>query len=941
MPEVLEKKIKHAKGAESPELPKKESSLEEDMAEFDLMLEDSKTDLDEFVSSGLPMAEIIASEMEGEVDQETKTALAELNKQAELARQILADSLVGKIRLKSADLLKKYLPGSKLTSLAEEKNAEIVSKITAERLHEFLSVDLRVAGLDYKDADKALEYFEKHKDLLVGEDRKKLEIEVLEAVKIHEQRKAEALSEKTVEELRKFLEFDYLKHDYKDAEQAADYFEKHKDLLVGDDRENLEKEVLEAIRIRKLRESGLSTEKIVEELEELLKEDDGDCKQVAKAVDYFLKFKDQIADEKRQSIEERIFNALKYHLINVAGFYHDETEGLLENALTEYKNIPNEFLKDKDISGIGAHIYSKMTRGAVDSEKIMAAFDGNLDLLASGSKYQNSYDYFSSKDKIRIVEETYKKRGASEYIAKYTAEDFEDQDFEKVLKPLFESYKKHNNRAILSQMGIMKDMYDSMPLDERDQLNGSLIQYNSNEVFAKFDELNLSEFHKAYLIDRLMSDQNYKVLHSEDNLKKLGANKDEIFAKLLNYDAANLFANREAFKPSSEQNRLLLEKATSSPEKLEKTLSAMKSLSSSTELTEEELKIFKKIVKKDAPYLIHKFRTIFKEEFKEQEEFFKELPSGLFENGLEGFIRQAVNYPGGWEKNAERIKALVIEAGEHKVTNEYFEQLESSGLKLPNRVLGKIKENIKKTEQKNLFDYFKYALNKNATLEQVQREAQQGLEATTNNADYFKAVYPSVLKEILAAGRFKTQFETHSSNGTLNPRYRAEQENKMFNYVVDENKGETVRPNYGYMSDNENGIVGSFDENNVHSKVSRYGNIHVKFKKEQVADRTTVTFDDSLSPADENPPTPSIKPHFSSLGKRHDPRLIKQASKPQDWGANYLEAQFHWPLRTSLIESIHISEKNSMSKEVMLEVEEMVNEYNGKNANNIIKIVVY
>jgi hypothetical protein len=574
----------------------------------------------------------------------------------------------------------------------------------------------------------------------------------------------------------------------------------------------------------------------------------------------------------------------------------------------------------------------------------MDAFEGNLDLLAAGSIYQNGYDDFSSEDRVRIVEETYKKRGVSEYISKYDADDFEEEDLEKVLKPLFESYKDHDQNKILSQIDRMKGMYDLLPPEERNRLVKDFIEDRASEVFCKLDPLDLNEEQKKILVEKIIQNKTYKHLQSEKDLEKLGVNKDKIFRELLNNDAANLFAHRGVFNPSPEQYKLLLESITGNLKELEKVLGIIYYGDSgdTKKLTEEELRIFETIAERDAPHLILRFENVFGKECKEKfDSFFKELPSSLFGNGLEKFVRHVAGDLGGWGKNAERVRALVVEAGEQKVTNEYLEQLDNIGLKLPNRVMEKIKENVKKAEQKNLFDYFGDALEKNTTLEQVQREAQQKMEQATTKADYFKAVHVDVLRNILKDRRFKTQFETHSSGGTLDPSYRAQEEAKMFNYVNDEKKGNTVRPNYGYMSDNENGIVGSFSESSVSSNVGNYGYIHVKFKKDQVENRTTVTFDDSLGSADKMPPTPSIKPHFTSLKQRHNINNIEHASKPNDWGSSYLEVQYHWPLRTSLIESVHISRKNRLSEEEMSEVKEMVRDYNEQNSNDKIKIVVY
>lgn len=857
-----------------------EASPEEEITEADLMLGRAKTEVEEFSASGLPHAEKIATEMGTEVDEETKVALTELNKEAEFARQMLGDTLIGRLRLKSADYLKKYLPKSSLTEFAGRKNTEIISKKTTEKLEEFLKKNEDYHNPDYPDADQAVEYFEAHKNSLTDEDRKNLESRVQEAVKVHNERKAEALSKKTVEDLQEFLKYDHDKRDYKQAIEAVSFFIENKNSLKGYERQNQER---------------------------------------------------------------KVFDAVENHLKKIAGDYYSD-EGSWQDALNKYKEIPNDFFADKNIQSIGYQIYAKAQTQGLKPEELIAAFEGNLDLLSSGSRYQNNYDNFSSEQRVKIVEETYKKLGPSRYISQYRASDFEGKDREQILKPLFESYKVNNQREILSQINEMKGLYDQLPQEERNDLIKNLISDRANEVADKFDSLNLNEEHKKLLVERLIQNKDYKYLQSEAGLEKLGANKEEVFNELLKNDAANLFAHREVFNPSPEQYKLLLDRVTGDLKVLEKALGEIyHSYSGDTKkLTEEELQAFQSVVEKNAPHLIFRFKNVFEDTYKEKLDlFFKELPKGLSEDELERFVRHVVEDLGGWEKNVERVRALVVEAGEQKVTNEYLEQLDNIGLKLPNRVMGKIKENVKKAEQRSLLDYFRSALEKNTTLEQIQREAQQRLEQVTTQADYFKAVHLDVLKNVLKDRRFKTQFETHSSNGTLNPHYRAQQEAKMFNYASDEEKGKRVRPNYGYMSDNEHGIVGSFSESHVSSNVGNYGRIHVKFKKEQVTNRTTITFNDSLGRADEIPPTPSTKPHFTGLEQRYNAGKIEHASKPGDWGSSYLEVQYHWPLRTSLIESIHISEKNSLSKEEMREVEEMVRDYNEQNPNDKIKVIAY
>ena len=124
MHEGLEHKTTPPEGLIATEYLKKEreASPEEEKAEAAFMLDRAKTEAEELTASGLPHAEKIATEMGTGVDEETSDTLTELNKEAEFARQMLGDTLIGRLRLKSADYLKKYLPKSSLAEFAGRKN---------------------------------------------------------------------------------------------------------------------------------------------------------------------------------------------------------------------------------------------------------------------------------------------------------------------------------------------------------------------------------------------------------------------------------------------------------------------------------------------------------------------------------------------------------------------------------------------------------------------------------------------------------------------------------------------------------------------------------------------------------------------------------------------------------------------------------------------------
>ena len=91
---------------------------------------------------------------------------------------------------------------------------------------------------------------------------------------------------------------------------------------------------------------------------------------------------------------------------------------------------------------------------------------------------------------------------------------------------------------------------------------------------------------------------------------------------------------------------------------------------------------------------------------------------------------------------------------------------------------------------------------------------------------------------IVDEGRFKTQFETNTSNGTLDQGFRASAENKGLGIPKDIDPSE--RPIYGYVS--------HIDQPEL---VEHYGDMEFVLK-DSVKDRTTVTASDSLYNAEIN-----------------------------------------------------------------------------------------
>lgn len=172
------------------------------------------------------------------------------------------------------------------------------------------------------------------------------------------------------------------------------------------------------------------------------------------------------------------------------------------------------------------------------------------------------------------------------------------------------------------------------------------------------------------------------------------------------------------------------------------------------------------------------------------------------------------------------------------------------------------------------------------------------------------------LQSILRDGRFKSQHETQTTQGSFAPAMRRQAENHMFSYP--EGLPEALRPIYGYIGppygqDTEIGSVGS------------YGEISLKLR-DSVKERTTWTPTDSLYESanmEDNawiasPVTnPSIygtivTDTYGSKSSRAmtDPLLATSLVGLKDYASSYVEAQIHGQLHVDDIEHVYFLNRN-------------------------------
>lgn len=169
----------------------------------------------------------------------------------------------------------------------------------------------------------------------------------------------------------------------------------------------------------------------------------------------------------------------------------------------------------------------------------------------------------------------------------------------------------------------------------------------------------------------------------------------------------------------------------------------------------------------------------------------------------------------------------------------------------------------------------------------------------------------NILDSIITDGRFKTQMETDTSGGVLNPLFRKQASSNLFGHDgVNDSEYEV----YGYLgSKDKTKDLGTIS-------LSPYGDGIVTLKKTNMLDRTTLTIGDSLSDGKDGFLMGSkvnsvdaticesrlsmISDHNDIMEKYIEEKGIDDASSIGYGVRSYFELQYHGGVRLEDIESI-------------------------------------
>ena len=196
-----------------------------------------------------------------------------------------------------------------------------------------------------------------------------------------------------------------------------------------------------------------------------------------------------------------------------------------------------------------------------------------------------------------------------------------------------------------------------------------------------------------------------------------------------------------------------------------------------------------------------------------------------------------------------------------------------------------------------------------------------------NSAYAMRVPDESILKTILDEGRFKNQLETSSSRGLYDPYTRKRATRTLFG--LDQDTVDAMKPEefekYGFFTAKD---PTTQNPTGIYPRAEQYGDVLIRFKREQVENFATFTGDDSLDFMN-GCPVPTKKPSIAALDLQNDDedalnkaigyatdgiddalKITKGEYNPevisQRMRASYMEIQYHGELKTDYIESVSV-----------------------------------
>lgn len=233
----------------------------------------------------------------------------------------------------------------------------------------------------------------------------------------------------------------------------------------------------------------------------------------------------------------------------------------------------------------------------------------------------------------------------------------------------------------------------------------------------------------------------------------------------------------------------------------------------------------------------------------------------------------------------------------------------SNGLDLKQKTLSNFDHHARKwyndyVEKQLSFEDIELASNK---IKDVLENSELSMRFKSENID-----------KLIDSTRILNQFETGTSGGTVNLKYRRQANEQLFGLQGKRLKKHDFEK-YGYFGNKD-----PYEDFLYNSKswggVSQYGDVIVRFSKDKMLSRTTFTINNSLGPAvykdlvADNPNSP----HLLSIDKNYLQDYVellknKNVRTPEELtktlGIRYIEAQFHGDVGLTDISSMYFTNK--------------------------------
>lgn len=279
------------------------------------------------------------------------------------------------------------------------------------------------------------------------------------------------------------------------------------------------------------------------------------------------------------------------------------------------------------------------------------------------------------------------------------------------------------------------------------------------------------------------------------------------------------------------------------------------------------------------------------------------------------------------EKEYERlIKAsadsLQTESDKRGEKTKYIEKVPSIGtgfsygLDLTHKTLQNFVDNAKK--------WYNSHIESQLTDDEIKVSSKVLKKVIDNSAYSMRFKYANIDK-LIESGKFMNQFETGTSGGTLNAKYRRQATKQLFGLSGKRLKKSEFEK-YGYFG-NKDAIKDYTHNSTSWGGVGQYGDVIIHFVKDKVANKTTFTVNNSLGPAvskklvADNP----NRPNLVSIDKRFLKETVdllktgkietpEEASKVL--GVRYLEAQYHGDVNLSDVSSMYFTKNEPSKKQI-------------------------